>query len=206
MKYAGRWHTEGNTENIIAAGVYYVYFDDELEGGALKFRPKHGPQPFYDILTDVEVSVSTDASIVFSNIIPHRFRQIRSLTQENNLRRTFLNFFIVGPGKPINLNSYSTRTLTSLDIILPILAEASDGRLMIGPIVDKIIEHLSPSAWKDMEEAKEFRDKVRKSMINEESGWGWICWGNCGYVEFVKARCLYKDKDEIEPLHHTESD
>jgi hypothetical protein len=45
MKYAGRWDTEGNTENIIAAGVYYVYFDDELEGGALKYRPKRAQQP-----------------------------------------------------------------------------------------------------------------------------------------------------------------
>jgi hypothetical protein len=82
MKYSGRWHTEGNTENIIAAGVYYVHFDHKLEGGALKFRPKEGPQPSYNIRTDEEVLVSTDAAIVFSNSIPHRFRQIRNLSKK----------------------------------------------------------------------------------------------------------------------------
>ncbi|CAF5088268.1 unnamed protein product, partial [Rotaria sp. Silwood1] len=39
MKYVGRWHTEGSTENIIAAGVYYAHVDERLEGGALKFCP-----------------------------------------------------------------------------------------------------------------------------------------------------------------------
>ncbi|CAF3349654.1 unnamed protein product [Rotaria sp. Silwood2] len=206
MKYAGRWHTEGSTENIIAAGVYYVHVDDELKGGALKFRPKHAPQPWYDISTDKEVSVSTDAAIVFSNTIPHRFRQIRNLTEKNGLRRTFLNFFIVDPYKPIDLYNYSSRVLAPLDIIISILDEASDGCLMIGPILNKIIQYLGPSAWKKIEDAKEFRAQVRKLMINEESGWGWINWGNCGTVEFVPARCLYEDKDECENLRHTESE
>lgn len=206
MKYAGRWHTEGNTENIIAAGVYYVYFDDELEGGALKFRPKEAPQPWYNIPTDVEVAVSTDAAVVFSNTIPHRFRQIRNLTEQNNRRRTFLNFFIVEPSKPIDLNIYSTCTLTTLDIILSILAEASDDRLMIGPVIDKIIEYLGRSTWKNLEEAKEFRSKVRNAMMKDESGWGWMEWGNCGTVEFVPARCLYRYKNDCGTLAHTESD
>ncbi len=43
-------------------------------------------------------------------------------------------------------------------------------------------------------------------MMNEESGWGWIEWGNCGTVEFVQARCLYINKDECGTLNHTESD
>ena len=206
MKYAGRWHTEGSTENIIAAAVYYAHFDDELDGGALKFRPKHAPQPWYEIPTDEEVSVGTDAAVVFSNIIPHRFRQIRNLTQKNGLRRTFLNFFIVDPRKPIDLNSYSFRVLSPLDEILPILDRVSQGRLLFEPIRKKIIQYLGSSAWENVEEAKEFRAQVRKTMISEESGWGWITWGNCGFVEFVAARCLFKDKDECDSLHHTESD
>ena len=206
MKYAGRWHTEGNTENIIAAGVYYVHFDDELEGGALKFRPKHAPQPWYEIPTDVEVSVSTDAAVVFSNTIPHRFRQIRNLTEENGRRRTFLNFFIVDPKKLIDLHQFSSRVLAPLDTILPILDEASQGRLMLGPVLDKIIEHLGSSAWNNIEEAKEFRAQVRRAMIEDQSGWGWITWGNCGFVEFVKAHCLYKYKQDSGTLRHTESE
>lgn len=206
MKYAGRWHTEGNTENIIAAGVYYVHFDDKLKGGALKFRPPSAPQPWYDIPTDEEVSVGTNAAVVFANTIPHRFRQISNLTQEDGLRRTFLNFFIVDPSKPIDLNSYSSNVLAPLDVIIPILDKASDGRLMIGPVLDKIIKYLRSSAWKNIEEAKEFRAEVRKAMLKEESGWGWICWGNCGVVEFVKTRCLYKNKNACESLRHTESD
>jgi len=84
--------------------------------------------------------------------------------------------------------------------------EASDGRLMIGPILDKIIQHLGPSAWKNMEEAKEFRAQVRKAMMKDQSGWGWITWGNCGFVEFVKAHCLYRHKNDYEILQHTESE
>lgn len=38
MKYSGRWHVEGQTENIVAVGVYYCHVGEELEGGNLKFR------------------------------------------------------------------------------------------------------------------------------------------------------------------------
>ena len=40
-------------------------------------------------------------TIVFSNTIPHRFRQISNLTNDDGRRRTFLNFFIVDPDQPI---------------------------------------------------------------------------------------------------------
>jgi hypothetical protein len=109
-----------------------------------------------------------------------------------------LNFFIVDPDKPIDLNSYSSSVLTPLDIIISILDQASDDRLIIGPILDKIIEHLDSSVWKNIEDANEFRAKVRKAMMIE--------WGNCGTVEFVQARCLYINKDECGTLNHTESD
>lgn len=47
MTYSGRWHTEGDSENVVAAGVYYYHLGDSLEGGALKFRPQSAPQPDY---------------------------------------------------------------------------------------------------------------------------------------------------------------
>ena len=41
-------------------------------------------------------------TIVFSNTIPHRFRQISNLTNDDDgRRRTLLNFFIVNPDQPI---------------------------------------------------------------------------------------------------------
>eukprot|EP01119_Soliformovum_irregulare_P025839 TRINITY_DN9668_c0_g1_i1.p1 TRINITY_DN9668_c0_g1~~TRINITY_DN9668_c0_g1_i1.p1 ORF type:complete len:433 (+),score=57.54 TRINITY_DN9668_c0_g1_i1:20-1318(+) len=55
--YAGRWHTEGATENVIAAGVYYCDIGSDLTGGNLKFRPECAPQPCYDIEADYEAPV-----------------------------------------------------------------------------------------------------------------------------------------------------
>lgn len=40
MTYSGKWHTEGHTENIVAAGVYYVEASPHLIGGNLIFRPR----------------------------------------------------------------------------------------------------------------------------------------------------------------------
>ncbi|CAF4509967.1 unnamed protein product, partial [Rotaria sp. Silwood2] len=134
--------------------VHYASIDDELKCGALKFRPKSAPNPCYDIPTDEEVSVGTNAAIVFSNEVPHRFRQIRNLTQNC---------------KPIDLHCYSSRILAPLNIIIPILDEANQGCLLIEPILNKIIEHLGPSACKKLEDTKEFRTYVRKAMIKEES-------------------------------------
>ena len=58
-------------------------------------------------------------------------------------------------------------------------------------------------------EAKEFRCRVRRAMIDEKTGWGWICWGNCGTTEFVRALCTWPPREREEArdeLHHTESD
>ena len=35
--YTGRWHTEGFTENIVAASVYYIDVSNETSGGNLSF-------------------------------------------------------------------------------------------------------------------------------------------------------------------------
>jgi hypothetical protein len=206
MKYSGRWHSEGHTENIIAAGVYYIHFDEQLEGGHLKFRPKEAPCPEFSVGTDAEVAVGTGACVVFSNSLPHRVRQIRNLTENDGLRRTFLNFFIVDPQKPISIDVFASRVLAPLDIILSILAEASEGCLMIGPILDNIVEKLGPSAWQNIEEAKAFRTRVREAMTLNHSGWGWVEYGNSGEVTFVKSRCLYSKKESTYQITHTDSD
>ncbi|CAF0913740.1 unnamed protein product [Adineta ricciae] len=210
MKYSGRWHTEGHTENIIAVGVYYLHVDDQLEGGALKFRPRYAPQDYYDgIQTDHCISsVQTGAAIVFSNSIPHRFQQIRNLTSDDGRRRTFLNFFIVDPNEPIPVSSNSI-ICAPKDVIVDTLQKWNAGRL---PVVvrDEIYRLLKiSSAWENENEAKEFRRHVRRAMMDEKSGWGWICWGNCGTTEFVRALCTWppREREEVRgPLNHTESE
>jgi hypothetical protein len=49
---------------------------------------------------------------------------------------------------------------------------------------------LKSSTWKtEEEEAKEFRSRVRRAMLEEKSGWGWISWENSGTTEFVRVLC-----------------
>ena len=209
MKYSGRWHTEGYAENIVAVGVYYLHIDDQLEGGALKFRPKEGPSHGYDYVgIDHEVtSVQSGTAVVFSNAIPHRFRQIRNLTKDDGRRRTFLNFFIVDPDQPIELN-WNQIIHAPRNVIIDLLRRWNDGRLP-DLILEKIMRILQSSMWTTDAEAKEFRSRVRRAMIDERSGWGWINWGNCGTTEFVRSLCAWEPRRRQETgdtLNHTESD
>jgi hypothetical protein len=208
MKYSGRWHTEGQTENIIAVGVYYLHIDDQLEGGTLKFRPQYAPQQWYNIETDHEVtSVQTGTAVVFSNSIPHRFRQIRNLTTDDGRRRTFLNFFIVDPEQPIDLK-WKEIVHAPKDKIIEILREWNNGQLP-DLILEKILKMLKSSMWETEDQAKGFRNRVRRAMLEEKTGWGWICYGNCGTTEFVRSLCAWppREREETrEQLQHTESD
>ncbi|CAF3335477.1 unnamed protein product [Rotaria sp. Silwood2] len=210
MKYSGRWHTEGKTENIVAAGVYYLHIDDQLEGGTLKFRPKYGPQNWYEgVEIDHRISsIQTGTAIVFSNSIPHRFQQIRNLTSDDGRRRTFLNFFIVDPEQQIPMKSNNVLRAPK-DIIIEILHQWNNGRLP-NVVLESILKWLKIStAWNNENEAKEFRTCVRRAMLDEKSGWGWICWGNCGTTEFVPSLCTWSPRSREEArdeLHHTESD
>jgi len=45
--YTGRWHTEGYSENIVAAAVYYIDVSNDTTGGNLSFRPKETPNSYY---------------------------------------------------------------------------------------------------------------------------------------------------------------
>jgi hypothetical protein len=210
MKYSGRWHTEGYTENIVAVGVYYLDIDDQLEGGTLKFRPKEAPRGSYELIqTNHYVSsIRTGTAVVFSNSIPHRFQQIRNLTRDDGRRRTFLNFFIVDPDQPIQLSSYEI-VYAPKDFIIQVLREWNK-RGLPELVIEYILKQLNLSPiWDTKDCAKEFRTRVRRAMLDEKTGWGWLNWGNCGTTEFVRSLSSWSptNRSQVEDrLQHTESD
>ena len=152
--------------------------------------------------------VETGVAVVFANSIPHRFQQIRNLTQEDGRRRTFLNFFVVDPERPI-LRQSNTLACSPKNVIVQALREWNEGRLP-ELVLEQILGLLNfASLWDTEAEAKEFRARVRRAMLDEKSGWGWIQWGNSGTTEFVRALCAWPPRsreESREVLHHTESD
>ena len=168
MSYAGRWHVEGQTENIVGVGVYYLQVDDGLFGGNLKFRPAEAPQPYYNIETDCDLEVKQGSAVVFSNTIPHRFRKITNSTSEEK-RRTFLNFFIVDPNRPL----VSTKKIPSGSVLAILLSKMFEKHNMIvpKPILGHILSYI-PATWSSIVESKRFRKKARDSMKVDKSGWG----------------------------------
>ncbi|CAF1194575.1 unnamed protein product [Adineta steineri] len=188
MKYSGRWHTEGQTENIVAVGVYYLDIDDQLEGGSLKFRPKVGPNKSY--ADGIEMN--------------HYVSSIKT----DGRRRTFLNFFIVDPEQPIEI-SPNEIVYAPKDFLIQIFKQWNDQGLP-DIIIDKIFKMLNLSAiWETKDFAKEFRARVRRAMLDEKTGWGWIQWGNTGTTDFVRSLSAWRPNKRDEAggiLHHTESD
>ncbi|KAI9359178.1 hypothetical protein DFJ73DRAFT_817274 [Zopfochytrium polystomum] len=97
--YTGKWHLEGQTENITAAGVYFLQVDDGLRGGHLKFRPRFLPDHEIEYRTRV-VPVVQGTAVCFRNTLPHRLAKITNPTAAT-LRRLFINFFVVDPACPL---------------------------------------------------------------------------------------------------------
>lgn len=165
-----------------------------LEGGNVKFRPDACPEPFYaetyQIQTSADASVKEGAAIVFGNTIPHRFRMIKNSTAEHR-RRTFINFFIVDPNKPLP----STKTIPSTDFLKVVLTHYASKTLKISlpiPIATHIIKFV-PGAWGSIVEAKKFRAKAREAMIKEKTGWGWINW-----VFYFDEKFFYLCRETVE--------
>ena len=162
MSYAGRWHVEGQTENIVAVGVYYLQVDEGLEGGNLKFRPATSTKPYDYEECSCELKTQQGAAVVFANMLPHRFRKIRNLTEEDK-RRTFINFFIVDPSMPTT----STREVPSASL----LKRAMESCSIPKPIARHIFSYL-PQLWTSTKAAKKFRKEAREAMTKEKHGWG----------------------------------
>jgi len=178
MKYSGKWHIEGKTENIVAGGVYYCNIDKGFKEDKLLYRnyifPDPGEVELIHRIPDYEVDVLDGTGIVFSNIMPHKFKALVNTTQET-LTRTFINFFIVEPSKPIY-------TETGKIEHWKLLKEKNLKDIIIGNILQFLYISSSP-----LDLAKSKRALVRKAMQTEESGWGFIFYGNNGDLEFFDA-------------------
>eukprot|EP01127_Copromyxa_protea_P006106 TRINITY_DN1591_c0_g1_i1.p1 TRINITY_DN1591_c0_g1~~TRINITY_DN1591_c0_g1_i1.p1 ORF type:complete len:622 (-),score=111.66 TRINITY_DN1591_c0_g1_i1:532-2397(-) len=200
--YAGKWHTEGLTENIVAAGVYYANISSHLIGGDLIFRPEVSTYQMSD--TDQQVKIREGTAAAFSNAIPHRFRKMRNTSATEEGRRIFVNYFVVDPRKPIP----DTRTVPSSELVSVFLHKAFSlhtGKELPTEVASLILN--AAGYWTSQEEAKKFREIARKAMATNTIGWGYISWGNCGTYEFIKSwdtLSKYK-RSEIFQVYHTES-
>ena len=115
--YAGHWHSEGLTERILMAGIYYYEWDDGLTGGNIKFRCPTMPDRdqmgmnFYfdhndyddegdDVHNIQPKQLKQHSAIVFDNRrLVHRVRLLKNTIKKDNKTRYrgFLAFFIVDP-------------------------------------------------------------------------------------------------------------
>ncbi|CAF1147259.1 unnamed protein product [Didymodactylos carnosus] len=66
--------------------------------------------------------------------------------------------------------------------------------------------------WKNEDEAKEFRARVRREMRSEVHGWSGIQYGNEGEIQFVNSDGEWKrlkkssSGDDYRPCSHIESE
>jgi hypothetical protein len=159
----------------------------------------------------------TDLAIVFNNILPHRFCSIRNVTLIAR-RRTFLNFFIVSPNRPINALSIKDLPLVSYEqclIMLTNIKNEYQQQKLPDLVIEKILSFIENSMWLTDIDAKEFRSRVRHEMINEKSGWAGIQYGNIGELTFIKSEYDWNLKNEriradwfcsYQCISHTESE
>lgn len=186
--YSGKWHLEGKTENIIAAGVYYCKINNGFLKDALAFHPIWSPcHDRGDINYNLEVPVEEDCAIVFENILPHRFLKLENTT-DRPLERMFINFFIVDPCRELETNQ--------------LRIEAFEALKKISRLPKKLIEKILSFVyyWDYIDNAKEKREIARESMKNEKNGWGYIHYGNCGDMEYMENFESYYHKKIADPI------
>eukprot|EP01129_Flabellula_baltica_P004587 TRINITY_DN1600_c0_g1_i1.p1 TRINITY_DN1600_c0_g1~~TRINITY_DN1600_c0_g1_i1.p1 ORF type:complete len:537 (+),score=92.57 TRINITY_DN1600_c0_g1_i1:25-1611(+) len=180
--YKGHWHLEGETENIVASGIYYPRVDTEICGGELKLRPKKVGDMSSGNNRSLILPVQEGTSIVFSNTLPHRFEPITN-PNDREANRTFITFFIVDPKKPI----VSTKSFMPADEI-----RLNVQNWMSGTFGVDLPHHIWANIWKylpnrcsSLKEAKEFRSRIRNGLSETRSGWGYTHYGNCGEMTFI---------------------
>jgi len=192
MKYSGKWHIEGKTENIVAGGVYYCNIDQGFNEDKLLYRDYVFPDPGYAVdffrVPDYEIDIMDGSAVVFSNTLPHRFKQLINVTN-TALTRTFLNFFIVDPNKPIECER-------GKQDYWQLLKSMKLKNIIIG----NVLKFISPLKYDPNEVAKEKRKKVREGMKTEVSGWGFSHYGNSGDLEFYDAFHEFHNEKKYEKI------
>lgn len=204
--YSGRWHTEGFSENICAAGVYYLDVSAATTGGSLSFRPPVTPDECYfefvneeDAQSEEEegageldeetqrgpafwqhyikdVPVQTGTAVVFHNAIPHRFRSIKNDSDEAQ-RRLFVNFFIVNPEHPLP----TTSTSASPQLLRRILVRRG---LVDRSVQDYLLQFVGGYSSADFLHRKLIRDQARTAMSRDRPHWFTYMFGNSGDLQY----------------------
>jgi len=60
----------------------------------------------------------------------------------------------------------------------------------------------------NVEDAKEFRLNVRSALKDQQNGWGYMFYGNCGVQKYIPCLQEYKNSryDDLEKVDHTNSE
>ena len=189
VSYTGKWHTEGVTEGVSAAAVYYVEWPEEFEGGALKFRPPSLPLKYFRlrhrrhsagyaaqglICRSIAIECGAGSAVAFRNSMPHRFETLMN-TSDRPLVRSFVNFFLVERDLP------TTQTVpTNADLLMALVPRTNLD------VAQEVMEFLNftPLTFK---RALKLREVAKAEMVNYPTRWGCIHYGNSGEVDFLAA-------------------
>ena len=205
------WQEGTSRERIVAAGSYYVEVDKALKGGGLAFRDAgrsgHGvPTQSYadrdlpNLEWTAEVPVAAGTALAWRNVLPHRFHAIESTADKGGppACRTFLNFFVVDPQRPIvgpgrTLGALGGACNNRVDLGKKRAAAAMEPLLKPLPadVCREIASSFLPSSaqWASLDEAVAWRDRVRHALARAPAG-GFAevsCWGNSGDVKWVDS-------------------
>ena len=65
-------------------------------------------------------------------------------------------------------------------------------------MIDEILSNVY--SYENLISAKERREKIRESMKGDSTGWGYICYGNCGNINFIEDRSKISNRDEYDKI------
>ncbi len=153
------------------------------------------------------MSAEQNSCIVFANSVPHRVRMIENRTDKVQTR-TFINFFVVHPRKPL----HAVATFITAEELREILSRFVHklGRHLPRDVLNLIVAQCRPWMWNSSAEAQAFRREARLAMQGTKTnhgGFAYMHYGNCGVQSYVDSRSelSYYELRENETLFHTSS-
>ena len=196
--YAGHWHQEGLTENIVLVGLYYFDKDKGLTGGDLKFRSDHMYAYSGSVgECDERCQINEGTAIVFKNVdTVHRVTMLKNKINDNQTRyRSYLAFFIIDPNERI----ISTQDICSLkrEFYINLISECLKEYMITLDVSSLICEY--GNCGYTLDEAKSMREKdieIRKKSFTK-GRFGYI-WGHNGEIFWFKM-------GKMHTYHHYEN-